>query len=66
MKKATFWDFIDVALYLNPPYTLRDIDYYIYSELKDEYQKHHTNEYLTMDYLRQYFDKGLIFIDDSV
>ena len=62
MKKATWWDFVNIRLRDNPNYELKDMDYYIYSELNDEYQKHHTNKHLTIDYLRKFFDNGLIFI----
>ena len=65
MKKASWYDFVEISLYSNPPYTLRDMDYYIFSELKNEYQKHHTNEHLTMDYLRKFFDNRLIYVDEG-
>lgn len=53
MRKATWFDFIDVTLYEETKYRLRDMDYYILNS-KGEYEKYHTSEAVTWDYLKQY------------
>lgn len=53
MKKADWWDFIAVSLYEIPRYKLKDMDYYILNS-KGEYEKYHTSENLTWEYLKQY------------
>jgi len=63
MVKATWWQMIDISLYEEQRYTLRDMDYYLWSELKQEYQKYRTTESLTWEYLRQY--ESILYIEDG-
>jgi len=61
-KKATWWEFCDISLYEEQKYTLRDMDYYLWSELKQEYQKYHTTPALTYEYLKQF--ETILYVDE--
>ena len=58
----SFFDFIEVDLYGEEKYRVKDMSYWYYSELNDEYQEHRTCEALTYDMIEEYVEKGLIFI----
>ena len=62
-KVESFFDFINVELYTNPKrYSVKDMDYYIYSEKKQEFQKYHVTDALTWEDLKPYFDEGILFV----
>ena len=61
MKQATFFDFIDVTLYEKERYKVRDIDYYILNS-KGEYEKYHVTEALMWRDLKEYANKGMLWI----
>lgn len=59
----SFFDFIEVRLYDHPDrYVLKDMDYWIWSEKNQELQKYHTNEGLTWEMLKPYFENKLLYI----
>jgi len=64
LKQATtFFDFINVELYDNiDRYSVKDMKYWIYSELKDELQEHRTSEHLRYDMIEKYIEKGLVYV----
>lgn len=57
----SYMDFITLDLYKEHRYTVKDIDYWFWSELNGM-QKHHVTEWLKYEDLEKYVENGLIFI----
>jgi hypothetical protein len=60
----SFFDFIDVDLYLNPEwYTVKNEPYFIWSELKQEFQRHEMTEAFTWDYIEPFVKTGQVYVE---
>ena len=63
VKAKSFFDFINVEVYTNPErYTVKQMKYWIWSELKQEYQEHEVTEALYYRDIEEYVKQGIVYI----
>ena len=62
VKAKSFFDFINVELYTPQRYSVKQMKYWIWSELKQEYQEHEVTEALKYEDIEPYIKKGIVYI----
>lgn len=63
LKQANnYFAFITPKLYAMERYEVRQIDYWFWSELKGEFQKHRVTDALKYEDIEKYVNEGIIYI----
>ena len=65
LRKATWFDFVDIHLHEEQRYSVREMSYFIYSEKKDEYQEYKTTPALQWVDIERFADAGLLFVEND-